>query len=86
MAKSCASVPPDDSAFARSWRGKLIFDVPRCEYPMGRFDGTRLNEMPQWFVARPEPQTEREGTEKPAGKNLNLEGSTKDVQTSTMSE
>jgi hypothetical protein len=36
------------------WRGKLIFDGPRCEYSTGRLDWARLNEMPQWFVARPE--------------------------------
>ncbi|HPM81783.1 MAG TPA: hypothetical protein PLF81_13840 [Candidatus Anammoximicrobium sp.] len=36
------------------WRGKLICDGPRCEYPTGRLDWARLNEMPQWFVARPE--------------------------------
>jgi len=37
----------------RPWNGKLIFDGPRSEYPTARLDWARLNEMPQWFVARP---------------------------------
>jgi hypothetical protein len=36
------------------WHGKLIFDGPRCEYPTSHIHWARLNEMPQWFVARPE--------------------------------
>jgi hypothetical protein len=38
----------------RPWRGRLVFDGPRCEYPTAHLDWARINEMPQWFVVRPE--------------------------------
>jgi hypothetical protein len=36
------------------WEGRLLFDRPRNEYPTATIDWARLNEMPQWFVVRPE--------------------------------
>lgn len=36
------------------WEGRLSFDRPRNEYPTTTIDWARLNEMPQWFVVRPE--------------------------------
>lgn len=38
------------------WRGSLYFDGPRNEYPTATVDWARINEMPQWFVVRPEKQ------------------------------
>jgi hypothetical protein len=35
------------------WDGALHFDGPRTVYPIATLDWTRLNEMPQWFVAHP---------------------------------
>jgi len=37
-----------------AWRGKLCFDGPRTEHKVTTIDWARLNEMPQWFVARPD--------------------------------
>lgn len=37
----------------KPWRGKLVFDGPRCDYGPLKLDWARINEMPQWFVARP---------------------------------
>jgi hypothetical protein len=37
-----------------AWRGRLCFDGPRTEHRAATIDWARLNEMPQWFVARPE--------------------------------
>ncbi|HUT33154.1 MAG TPA: hypothetical protein VNE39_06735 [Planctomycetota bacterium] len=36
-----------------AWRGRLRFDGPRAEHKGARLDWARINEMPQWFVARP---------------------------------
>lgn len=36
------------------WSGKLRFDSPRCEFPTATINWARLNEMPQWFVVRPD--------------------------------
>jgi hypothetical protein len=36
------------------WRGALLFDGPRTEHRGGTIDWARINEMPQWFVVRPE--------------------------------
>jgi hypothetical protein len=38
----------------RPWAGRLAFDGPRGEYPTAIIDWARLNEMPQWFVVRPQ--------------------------------
>jgi len=39
---------------AGPWSGILRFDSPRSEYPTAKINWARLNEMPQWFVVRPE--------------------------------
>jgi hypothetical protein len=39
---------------AARWSGILRFDSPRCEYGAAKINWARLNEMPQWFVVRPE--------------------------------
>jgi len=36
------------------WRGRLCFDRPRVEHAAAKIDWARINEMPRWFVARPE--------------------------------
>jgi hypothetical protein len=36
------------------YRGRLFFDRPRNEYPTATIDWARINEMPAWFVVRPE--------------------------------
>ena len=36
------------------YRGRLLFDRPRNEYPTATIDWARINEMPAWFVVRPE--------------------------------
>ena len=36
-----------------NWRGRLRFDPPRDEHRGATIDWARINEMPQWFVARP---------------------------------
>jgi hypothetical protein len=36
------------------YRGKLRFDGPRTEYGEMTLDWARINEMPQWYVVRPE--------------------------------
>jgi hypothetical protein len=35
------------------WSGKICFDSPRVSQKAARIDWARINEMPQWFVARP---------------------------------
>ena len=37
-----------------AWDGKLLFDGPRAEHKAATLDWARINEMPQWFVARPD--------------------------------
>lgn len=39
---------------ASSYRGTLCFDRPRMEYPTMKIDWAHINEMPQWYVVRPE--------------------------------
>jgi len=39
---------------ATPWSGMLRFDSPRCEFPTATINWARLNEMPQWYVVRPE--------------------------------
>jgi hypothetical protein len=39
---------------SEAWSGRLYFDHPRNEYPTATIDWARINEMPAWFVARPE--------------------------------
>lgn len=36
------------------WRGRLCFAPPRDEHRAATIDWARINEMPQWFVVRPE--------------------------------
>jgi hypothetical protein len=36
------------------WRGQLYFDGPRNKHRAATIDWARINEMPQWFVVRPE--------------------------------
>jgi len=41
---------------AAPWNGVLRFDGPRTEHTAATINWARLNEMPQWFVVRPEEQ------------------------------
>jgi len=36
------------------WTGRLCFDGPRTEHKGATLDWARINEMPQWFVVRPD--------------------------------
>jgi len=38
----------------RKWTGKICFDPPRTEYKTATINWARINQMPQWFVVRPE--------------------------------
>ncbi len=38
------------------YSGKLCFDGPRTEYRQAAIDWARINEMPQWYVVRPEAE------------------------------
>ena len=40
----------------KAYQGRLCFDGPRTEHIHATIDWARLNEMPQWFVARPEKE------------------------------
>jgi len=37
-----------------AWEGRLLFDGPRTQHKGATLDWARINEMPQWFVVRPE--------------------------------
>lgn len=37
-----------------AWSGRLSFDGPRNEHAGATIDWARINEMPQWYVVRPE--------------------------------
>jgi hypothetical protein len=38
------------------WNGKICFDWPRAEHAAAEINWARINEMPQWFVVKPEEE------------------------------